>query len=196
MPDLSTQVTKALAEHYVALVKWNKVHNLTRITDLDEAVLKHYVDALWPLLTLPAPKKLVDLGSGTGLPGVAAAALWPQTQVVLVETVGKKCSFLRSVSAQSQTLKYKVEKARVEDLKGQEADLVVSRATFPWEKLPSFAKAHGAIGGQLLAYLGKDRPSDSQWQKVCREAGLHDAKVAAYQLPAADFQRHLAWARY
>lgn len=80
-------VTSACGTHYALLVRWNKTHNLSRIVDIDDAALKHYLDCAIPLLHPPAdlaeasptPARVIDVGSGAGFPGLVARIVWEAT---------------------------------------------------------------------------------------------------------------------
>lgn len=95
-----TQIEQLI--HYTqALEKWNKTYNLTAIRDVELMVKRHVVDALSVVESIGkySPKTLADIGTGGGIPGVVLAVVFPELQVYLVESVGKKCRFLRHVVA-------------------------------------------------------------------------------------------------
>jgi len=83
-------------EQYLALLqKWNKVHNLVGTREAREVVSHHIFDCLAVVADLSAHKRIVDLGSGAGLPGLLLALALPESQIVLLERQGKRASFLR-----------------------------------------------------------------------------------------------------
>jgi 16S rRNA (guanine527-N7)-methyltransferase len=188
-------VVETLASHFALMLEWNRTHNLTTVVDPAQAASVHYLDSLLPLLDLPAPEKLADLGSGNGLPGVAAAALWPTAQVVLVESVQKKCSFLRTVRATLGLPQLTVVAGRVEGIAPLAADLVLTRATFQWPELAARASRHLAPGALLLAYIGRDAPSAQEWASQVAAAGLVAPQTRPYTLPPDAAQRHCVLAR-
>ena len=81
------------------LIEWNKVISLTSITDPTEIIIKHFIDSLVALVATNFPQNVVvlDVGSGGGFPGIPLKIMRPDIQLVLVEPVLKKCSFLNSV---------------------------------------------------------------------------------------------------
>ena len=81
------------------LIEWNKVTNLTSITNPTEIIIKHFIDSLIALVATSFPQNgvVLDVGSGGGFPGIPLKIMRPDMQLVLVEPVLKKCSFLNSV---------------------------------------------------------------------------------------------------
>jgi 16S rRNA G527 N7-methylase RsmG len=122
---LEQRVIDACAIHYELLVRWNRTHNLTRITDPEDAARKHYLDCLVPLLAWPAPAAFVDVGSGAGFPGLMAALAWPSAHALLVEPAQKRVSFLQ-LAAGAMKVKVEVHAPGA----SVRAPVVVSRATF------------------------------------------------------------------
>lgn len=82
------------------LEKWNKTYNLTAVRDSEAMMKRHVVDALSVAKSVEAikPKSLADIGTGGGIPGVILAIVFPELRVYLVESIGKKCRFLRHVT--------------------------------------------------------------------------------------------------
>lgn len=190
LPSLPAPAVAQCERHFKLLLEWNAVHALTTVEGPEIAASVHYLDALLPLLGLPEPKLVADLGSGTGLPGVAAAAIWPAARVILVESVAKKVSFLRSARAQVPFTNVEVLDGRCERVAPLTADLVLSRATFPWPELPGFAAPHLAPGGTLLGYVGREHPIPAEWIALTAAHGLSQARVSHYQLPPEMASRH------
>ena len=80
--------------HYLELImKWNKVHNLTAIDDPSEGVKKHLLDSL-SILSFIKKGKILDVGSGAGLPGVIISIMRDDVDVTSIDSVGKKCRFM------------------------------------------------------------------------------------------------------
>ena len=125
---LSQRQQNMLATHFLLLQKWNRMHNLTRVCTLQQAIVKHYIDSLCPLIKLQPPQEMLDVGSGAGFPGLIAAVLWPQASVRLLDSCRKKCSFLQTAVAYMQ-----LSNVCVQHGKAPHCDLapcVLSRATF------------------------------------------------------------------
>ena len=122
-----------LESHYELLLRWNRKINLTRITELQDAVRMHYCESLYAAREIPADIKTVaDIGSGAGFPGIPVAVFRPEISVTLVESDQRKAVFLREASRNLSNVTVLAQRA--EDLQGQ-FDMLVSRAVRPEEVL-------------------------------------------------------------
>ncbi|MBI4892983.1 MAG: class I SAM-dependent methyltransferase [Acidobacteria bacterium] len=131
--ELEVGQVRALFEHWVLMVRWNKGLNLTRIVDLEEAVERHYVESLMVAARLPAwIQSVVDIGSGAGFPGFPVAVGKPDLKVTVVESDQRKAAFLREAGDLVRNMV--VKPVRAEVLEGA-WDGVISRAVRPKEVL-------------------------------------------------------------
>lgn len=123
---LSSQQLDLLDKHYQLMLQWNRRLNLTRITEVKQAVQLHYCEGLFlGTFVPPAPLNIADLGSGAGFPGIPVAVLRPDCTVTLIESDQRKAVFLREASRGLANVK--VVAARSEDVSGR-YDLVIARA--------------------------------------------------------------------
>jgi 16S rRNA (guanine527-N7)-methyltransferase len=135
--NLSVAQTDTLLAYLAMLQRWNATYNLTSIRDAQGMLIQHVADCLavinplkqyflkTPTLINP---RLLDVGSGGGLPGVVIAVMCPSITVICVDTVGKKAAFIRQVAAELKLRNLHGQHARVEALKLAPFDLVTSRA--------------------------------------------------------------------
>lgn len=155
-PTLADQ----LAVYLELLDRWNRSHNLTAVRDPDQMVTRHLLDSLVVLPWLRGPR-IVDVGSGAGLPGLPLAMARPAFRFVLVDSAAKRVSFLRHVVARSGLENVRVIHARVEDYADEAGfDTVISRA---FAALADFVNLAGHLcgpGGRLLAMKGRLDPSE------------------------------------
>lgn len=126
--SLPPGLAQGCGQHFAGVVRWNRTHNLTRVTSAASAAVTHYYDCIRPLLEMEAPSSFVDIGSGAGFPGMVAALVWPRAEATLVEPARKRASFLKLVAGQLGR------KVSVVDPETVHGSLVLSRATFPPEQ--------------------------------------------------------------
>lgn len=141
---------------YIGLIaKWNKVYNLTAVRDPEAMVSQHLLDSLAVLPHLGRPARLLDVGSGAGLPGIPLAIACPDWQITLLDSIHKKSTFQRQACAELALANVAVVCERVEAWQPAEKfDAIVSRA---FTELKEFARltAHLlAKGGKLYAMKG------------------------------------------
>jgi 16S rRNA (guanine527-N7)-methyltransferase len=150
--------TLARLEHYAALLRrWQGRHNLVGPRTLDRLWQRHMLDSAQVMALLPEPppgraRRLVDLGSGAGFPGLVLALLGAG-EVHLVETKAAKAAFLRHVAAETGA-SATVHHGRVEALPALGADVVTARALAPLETLLALAVRHLAPGGCAILHKG------------------------------------------
>ena len=149
---------------YLALIeRWNKVYNLTAVRDPDEMLTLHLIDSLavlpplrrWLDAQAVRPARLLDVGSGAGLPGVVLAICCPELSVTCVDTVGKKAAFIQQVAATLKLPNVRGLHARVESLP-QGYDVVCSRAFASLIDFVTWSAAALSPEGVWLAMKGKD----------------------------------------
>ena len=199
--DLSlseTQVTQLL-DYLALLQKWNKVYNLTAVRDPAEMMTHHLLDSLTainPLLRQTAGKaiKLLDVGSGGGLPGVVIAIVCPQIEVSCVDTVGKKAAFIQQAAATLKLPNLRGVHARVETLTAEQGggfDVVCSRAFASLVDFTNWSRAALKPGGVWMAMKGK-YPAEELAVLPKNVAVFH---VEQLQVPGLDAERCIIWMR-
>jgi 16S rRNA (guanine527-N7)-methyltransferase len=178
------------------LVKWNGTYNLTALRDPAQVRTQHLADCLAVVAPLRRhaggrPLRLLDVGSGGGLPGVVLAAVEPGWDVTCVDTVGKKAAFVRQVAAELGLPNLHAEHARVEALQAAPFDVITARA---FASLPDFVRLTRpllASGGVWMAMKGKP-PSD---EIAALHADVDAFHVEPLVVPGLDAERCLVWMR-
>ena len=113
------------------LTKWNRVHNITSITDESEIVGKHFLDSLIYLKAIPPDiKTICDVGSGGGFPGLPMALMKKDLMYTLLEPARKKSAFLRQMRRLLVLRNIEIIESRAEEVEDRQFDVVVTRATF------------------------------------------------------------------
>ncbi len=191
-----------LLDYLGLLQKWNKVYNLTAVRDPAEMMTHHLLDslaAIKPLLQQVGdrPVKLLDVGSGGGLPGVVIAIACPQIDVTCVDTVAKKAAFIQQAAATLKLPNLRGLHARVESLNalsGQGFDVVCSRAFASLVDFTNWSNSSLNEGGVWMAMKGK-HPGD-ELATLVSEAGAVDVfHVEQLLVPGLDAERCIIWMR-
>jgi 16S rRNA (guanine527-N7)-methyltransferase len=110
------------------LIKWNKVFNLISVKGIDEIVTHHFLDCL-AVVPFIEGKNVLDVGSGAGLPGIIIALCYPEKNITLVDSVGKKTTFLKQTCAELNLSNITIINKRVEDITTNKLfDSIIARA--------------------------------------------------------------------
>ena len=126
--QISDQQIQLLIQYVELLHKWNKAYNLTSVRDPQDMLIKHIMDSLMVGEVLQG-KSFIDVGTGPGLPGIPLAIMYPERNFVLLDSLGKRITFLRQVVFQLKLTNVQPVKARVEVYQGEiPFDGVLSRA--------------------------------------------------------------------
>lgn len=146
------------------LQRWNSVYNLTAVRDPQGILVQHLLDCIAVIPALKrelgdGPRRILDVGSGGGLPGAVIALIRPQWDVVCVDAVGKKAAFIRQAATELKLPNLKAEHARVEDLRVAPFDLITSRAFAALADFVRLTRTHLGSGGVWMAMKGKE-PTD------------------------------------
>jgi 16S rRNA (guanine527-N7)-methyltransferase len=137
------------------LKKWNKVHNITAITDDEEIVVKHFLDSLIYLKAIPPETEtLCDVGSGGGFPGLPIAIIKKDITITLLEPARKKIAFLRQMKRAFHLQDLEIIEDRAEGVKERQFDVVVTRATFTISDMLKKAAHLIKPGGKLIMSKG------------------------------------------
>ncbi len=194
---LSATVIKKEIKFIDEMLHWNKRINLTSIRNGEEAIEKHLLDSLLLLSHLKESRRMMDMGSGGGLPGIPLAIAIPTLQVVSVDSVGKKINFQKHIKRLLQLDNLTILQSRIENLeretdKYQKYDVVVARAFTSLDVLLEYATPWLVPGGRLIAMKGPGGEDELQTltQKM---AGGHLSKpnIYTYHLPFTQVERQI-----
>ena len=191
--DFTERQRQQLLDYTALLQRWNRVFNLTAVRDLEGMARLHLADCLaaLPAMQRLGPRRLLDVGSGGGLPGIVFAIGLPDTEVHLIDTVQKKCAFLQQTSGSLQLGQVSVHHARVEALADARGfDCITSRA---FSDLPLLIKSTRhllAAGGRWCAMKGQ-APQD----EITALPAEVIAQIDPLQVPGLNAQRCLVWMR-
>ncbi|WP_131793425.1 16S rRNA (guanine(527)-N(7))-methyltransferase RsmG [Legionella brunensis] len=181
--ELGIEADSARLLHYLFLLdKWNRSYNLTAIRDLDTVVTRHILDSLAITPWLHGTR-ILDVGSGAGLPGIPLAIYNPQLQIVLLDSNGKKIRFLQEVKRVLALDNVEIVQSRVENYHpSQGFDTVTSRA---FSDLAQMLKwTYHLIGANGIWLAMKGRYPETELASINLPY-----QVKPYAVPGLDGQR-------
>jgi 16S rRNA (guanine527-N7)-methyltransferase len=183
--NAATQVR--LLQYLDLLAKWNRVYNLTAIREKEQMVSNHLLDSLVLTGLIEGPR-ILDVGSGAGLPGIPLAVSHPEWDITLLDSNHKKTAFLRQVVSELGLTNVSVASERVESWQpAQKFDCIVSRAFADLAEFVNLSKHLLKPGGYFAAMKGL-HPYE-EIEKLPSGWGARD--VVALKVPGLDAARHL-----
>ena len=195
VPLTETQIELLL--RFIALLgRWNATYNLTSVRAPAAMLSQHVVDCLAVIQPLQrwasnaaSARRLLDVGSGGGLPGVVVAVVCPELEVVCVDAVGKKVAFVRQVAAELALRNLAAEHGRVEALNNGRFDVVTSRAFASLSDFVAATRQQLTDGGVWMAMKGRS----PQAEITALPPDIVVFHVEQLQVPGLDVERCLVW---
>ena len=187
--SLSDEALSALLAYQDALLLWNKAYNLTAIRQPKEMLIKHLLDSLSILNHLPEGR-LLDIGTGGGMPGMIIALTQPTRECVLLDSNGKKIRFLKQLIADMKLKNVVAVQTRVENQEMIDSlgkfDVITSRAFASLTDFVAASTPYMHAESRIAAMKGLV-PED----EVSALASAWQCEVIELQVPQLDEQRHL-----
>ncbi|XDZ52948.1 16S rRNA (guanine(527)-N(7))-methyltransferase RsmG [Neisseriaceae bacterium CLB008] len=173
---------------YVALLqKWNSTYNLTALRDEASMISHHVLDSLSLMPHLDPSKRLIDVGSGGGMPGILCAISYPEMDMTLLDANRKKTTFLQQVVIELGLSNVQVKSCRVETLADQSYEIVTSRAFAELADFVTLTRELIHPQGEWLAMKGMYPKEEidrlPEWVEV--------TAVKSLSVPAVAAERHL-----
>ena len=186
--ELSADQQQRLLQYVVLLNKWNKVYNLTAVREPERMIGLHILDSLAVLPHLGNPDRVLDVGTGAGLPGLALAIACPAIHITMLDSLQKKTTFVRQAIGELSLSNADVVCERVEQFKPAEKfDIVISRAFAELADFVNGAAHLMAEEGRMFAMKGQ-HPVD----EIARlPARFEVEKTIELIVPQIEGQRHL-----
>jgi len=197
--DLADAQVAQLLDYQALIGKWTKVYNLTAVRDPAEMLTHHLLDSLAavpPLRRhlqkagLPQGVKLLDVGSGAGLPGVVIAICCPEVAVTCVDTVAKKAAFIKQAALALKLPNLAGLHARVETITTP-FEVICSRAFASLADFTNWSAGALTPQGAWMALKGK-HPAD---EIAALPAGVEVFHVEQLQVPGLNAERCIVWMR-
>ena len=196
---LTARQLKLLSQYELELLDWNQRFNLTAVRSAEEIRVKHFLDSFTCMLAIRdnPGRRIIDIGTGAGFPGLVLKIAYPAIQVTLVESVGKKASFCQHVVRVLGLEEVEVLQERAENL-GQmpdhreQYDWAVARAVAAMPVLAEYLLPLVRVGGSMLAMKGESGPAECQAsERTMTMLGGHLRQLVPVVLPGVVEERYL-----
>lgn len=184
-------------EYYEMLIEKNKVMNLTAITELDEVVVKHFLDSVLSakVINMNEYDSLIDVGTGAGFPGIPLKIMFPHLKVVLLDSLNKRLNFLNEVIDELELENIYTIHGRAEDIGRnveyrEHFDLCVSRAVANLSTLSEYCIPFIKKNGMFVSY--KSEHSDEETvnaENAIKKLGGKITNTQIVELPNSDMNR-------
>ena len=188
----SLEISEAQIEQLTILLEmlntWNAALNLTAIKDVDQMAILHILDsaAVCPVVrSVECVKSVADVGTGAGFPGLVLAIMNPDLNFTLIDSVGKKLSFVRQVVTRLKLANVELINKRCEEIEHEPFDVIVSRAFAPLERMISWCLPLLDRSGRMVAM--KANLEDSEIQDVPETVKIE--RIEELKVPELDARR-------
>ena len=196
--ELTEKQIKQFMDYKDMLLEWNEKFNLTAITDEREIILKHFVDCLAISAGAElAGKKIIDVGTGAGFPGVPVKIAFPDTQMILLDSLNKRITFLEELKNKLGLENVTCIHSRAEDGGADKNlregfDLCISRAVANLAVLSEYCLPFVKVGGCFISMKGPDVKDElNESEKAIKVLGGEVKEVKLINIPETDINHSL-----
>lgn len=195
--ELNETQLQQFERYYELLVEWNKVMNLTAITEYEEVYEKHFLDslAIVKVEDINKVESIIDIGTGAGFPGIPLKIAFPHLKVVLLDSLNKRINFLNTVIEELGLENVETLHGRAEDYAKkaeyrEQADLCVSRAVANLSTLSEYCLPYVKVDGKFIPYKsGEITTETDEAKKAVGILGGNVKKILKFHLPDSDITR-------
>ncbi len=195
---ITPEKADALIRYYNILIERNKFVNLTRITEENEVITKHFLDSITPLLTERVRGKVIDVGTGAGFPGLVLKCIRPEINLTLLDSLNKRIMFLKDASSYmgiNDNISFihgRAEDAGLDKNHREKYDTVVSRAVANMRTLSEWCLPLLRMGGYFLALKGPLADEELQdAQDAIKVLGGDVEDVFTVNIPTTDLNHKI-----
>lgn len=195
--EVTDQMKQQFDKYYELLVEWNKVMNLTGITEYEEVNSKHFVDSISIVkaIDVNSVESVIDIGTGAGFPGIPLKIVFPHLKVTLLDSLNKRIKFLNTVIDELGLEDICTIHGRAEDFAKkveyrEKYDLCVSRAVANLSTLSEYCLPYVMVNGSFIPYKSGDIDKELNDSKnAVKILGGKIEDIVKFQLPGTDIGR-------
>ena len=177
------------------LIEWNKVMNLTNITEPEEIIQKHFVDSLTVLKSIKENDSIIDVGTGAGFPGIPIKIAFPETRITLLDSLNKRIKFLEEVINKLELKNIETIHGRAEEVAHnkkyrEKYDIAIARAVAPLNVLSEYLLPFVKIGGYAICMKGaKGKEEAEEGKNAIKILGGEITNSREFNLPNTEMAR-------
>ena len=193
--ELSEHQLEQFYNYMNILIEWNKVMNLTNITEPIDIIQKHFVDSLTALEKIKETDSIIDVGTGAGFPGIPIKIAFPETKVVLLDSLNKRIKFLNEVIDKLELKNIQAVHGRAEEFAHnkehrEKYNIAIARAVAPLNVLSEYLLPFVETKGEAICMKGsKGREEAQQAEKAVKTMGGSIVEIKEFVLPNTDMGR-------
>ena len=179
------------------LIEWNKFMNLTGITEPEEVITKHFIDSLTVFDKIDKNASIIDVGTGAGFPGIPIKIAFPESKIVLLDSLNKRIKFLNEVIEKLELRDIETIHGRAEeygrDKKYREKyDIAIARAVAPLNILLEYLMPFTKVNGKCLCMKGSSSEEEIENSKnAIKVLGGELVKTEEFYIPNTDIKRRI-----
>ena len=177
------------------LIEWNKVMNLTNITEPEGIIQKHFVDSLTVLKSIKENDSIIDVGTGAGFPGIPIKIVFPETRITLLDSLNKRIKFLEEVINKLELKNIETIHGRAEEVAHnkkyrEKYDIAIARAVAPLNVLSEYLLPFVKIGGYAICMKGvKGKEEAEEGKNAIKILGGEITNNREFNLPNTEMAR-------
>ena len=193
--ELSEKQLNQFYNYMNILIEWNKVMNLTNITETEEIIQKHFVDSLTILKSIKENDSIIDVGTGAGFPGIPIKIAFPETKITLLDSLNKRIKFLEEVINKLELKNIETIHGRAEEVAHnkkyrEKYDIAIARAVAPLNVLSEYLLPFVKIGGYAICMKGvKGKEEAEEGKNAIKILGGKITNSREFNLPNTEMAR-------
>lgn len=195
--ELSDLQLEQFYKYMNILVEWNKFMNLTGITEPKEVITKHFIDSLTVLDKVDKNASVIDVGTGAGFPGIPIKIAFPQTKIVLLDSLNKRIKFLNEVIEKLELKDIETIHGRAEEYGRNKShrgkyDVAIARAVAPLNILLEYLMPFAKVNGKCLCMKGSSSEEEIKNSKnAVKLLGGELIETKDFYIPNTDIKRRI-----